>query len=50
MSLGVLEKICNYFNCDIGDVMGFEKWVCLQMRQNKDWEVIQILNEEENLQ
>ncbi|WP_347474406.1 helix-turn-helix transcriptional regulator [Clostridium sp. AF37-5] len=25
MSLGVLEKICNYFNCDIGDVMGFEK-------------------------
>lgn len=25
VSLDVLERICNYFNCDIGDVMGFEK-------------------------
>lgn len=34
VSLDVLERICNYFNCDIGDVMSFEKWICLQMRQN----------------
>lgn len=25
VSLDVLERICNYFNCDIGDVMSFEK-------------------------
>ncbi|MBU5470566.1 helix-turn-helix transcriptional regulator [Falcatimonas sp. MSJ-15] len=25
VSLDVLERICIYFNCDIGDVMSFEK-------------------------
>ena len=25
VSLDVLERICNYFNCDIGDVKSFEK-------------------------
>ena len=25
VSLDVLERICNYFNCDIGDIMSFEK-------------------------
>lgn len=25
VSLDVLERICNYFNCDIGDVMSFAK-------------------------
>lgn len=25
VSLDVLERICNYFNCNIGDVMSFEK-------------------------
>lgn len=25
VSLDVLERICNYLNCNIGDVMSFEK-------------------------
>ncbi len=25
VSLEVLERICVYFNCDIGDIMSFEK-------------------------
>ena len=25
VSLDVLERICEYFNCDVGDVMSFEK-------------------------
>lgn len=25
VSLEVLQKICDYLNCDIGDVMSFEK-------------------------
>lgn len=25
VSLDVLERICDFFNCDIGDVMSFEK-------------------------
>lgn len=25
VSLEVIERICNYFNCDIGDVVSFNK-------------------------
>ncbi len=25
VSMDVMERICNYFSCDIGDVMSFEK-------------------------